>query len=224
MLILGIDTSTSAISAAVSDGCGLAVSRAVLDPRGHTEHLAPTIAAVLAEAAAAPADLCAIAVGVGPGPFTGLRVGLATAVTMGLALGIPVHGIGSLDALALQVAEHHTGEVLVATDARRRETYWARYAVAPGLVDPLTEPAVALPADLPEEARSLPVAGRAALLYPAAFGDPVHDADGQPVLDVDAAAVIALVRQGLASGKALPVQARYLRRPDALTTAERMSR
>ncbi len=224
MLILGIDTSTSAISAAVSDGTGRTASRAVLDPRGHTEHLAPTIVAVLAELGVTPADLAAIAVGVGPGPFTGLRVGLTTAMTMGLALGIPVHGIGSLDALALQASDYHTGELLVATDARRRETYWARYAVAPGRIDPLTEPAVSLPADLPAEVRALPVAGRAAGLYPGAFGEPVRGEGGHPVLDVDAAAVIVLVRQGLASGRALPVQACYLRRPDALTTAERMSR
>lgn len=224
MLILGIDTATSAISAAVSDGSGLVVSRAVLDPRGHTEHLAPTIATVLREAGATPGDLRAIAVGVGPGPFTGLRVGLATALTMGLALDIPVHGVCSLDALAVQAAQHHTGELLVATDARRRETYWARYAVAPGRVDPLTEPAVTLPADLPPEVRTLPVAGRAALIYPDAFGSLVRGADGEGVLDVDAAAVITLVRQGLAAGRTLPVRARYLRRPDALTTTERMSR
>ena len=74
-----------------------------------------------------PRDLDAIAVGNGPGPFTGLRVGLVTAVTMGHALGIPVHGVCSLDVLAVQ-ARRPEGELLVATDARRKEVYVASYA------------------------------------------------------------------------------------------------
>ena len=73
------------------------------------------------------------------------------------------------------------GELLVATDARRKEVYWSRYAVRPGAVERLTFPAVERPAELPDELRALPTAGRGPLLWPELFPDPV------PVLDVDAA-------------------------------------
>ena len=79
--------------------------------------------AALADAGLAVADLDAVVVGCGPGPFTGLRVGMATAAAYGHALGIPVYGVCSLDAIGVDTA----GEVLVVTDARRREVYWARY-------------------------------------------------------------------------------------------------
>ena len=68
-------------------------------------------------------EIDAVVVGCGPGPFTGLRIGMATAAAFGHALGVPVYGVCSLDAIGGQT----TGEVLVVTDARRREIYWARY-------------------------------------------------------------------------------------------------
>src|SRR4051812_5044117 len=119
---------------------GIAERRTV-DPRAHGERLAPAIAATLAEAGACPADLAAIVAGTGPGPFTGLRVGLATAASMGQALGIPTYGVCSLDGLGRAAGP---GRVLVATDARRREIYYATY------VDGVREigPEVAKPADV----------------------------------------------------------------------------
>ncbi|MGB7818070.1 MAG: tRNA (adenosine(37)-N6)-threonylcarbamoyltransferase complex dimerization subunit type 1 TsaB, partial [Ornithinibacter sp.] len=129
MLILAIDTSTSAIAVALSDPGGVTTSSSRLDARGHTEHLAPLVTGVLAEAGLSPTSITDIVVGTGPGPFTGLRVGLVTALTMGHALGVPVHGVCSLDVLATQVQVPPGTEVLVATDARRKEVYWAHYRV-----------------------------------------------------------------------------------------------
>ena len=93
------------------------------------------IAKVIADGGAAPRDLTGIVVGVGPGPYTGLRVGVVTARVLGAALGIPVYGVCTLDVIAADVvsggrdgeAGRPAGDFLVATDARRRELYWARY-------------------------------------------------------------------------------------------------
>ena len=126
MLILTIDTSTSAIGVAVLAPGAEPVVGVDVDARAHTEKLAPLVRDTLSRAGATPGDLTDIAVGTGPGPFTGLRVGMVTALTMGHALGIPVHGVCSLDAIGIESAAT-TAEVLVVTDARRREVYWARY-------------------------------------------------------------------------------------------------
>ena len=95
----------------------------------HGEQLAPLIERVMAEAGVVRQDLTAIAVGVGPGPYTGLRVGLVTARTLGFVLEIPVYGVCSLDVLAVEAVD--TGAVAtpfaVATDARRKEVYFATY-------------------------------------------------------------------------------------------------
>ena len=215
---LGIDTSTSAIAVAVSDGDETLV-RERIDPLGHSEHLAPLIAEALQDKGIQPADLTVIAVGNGPGPFTGLRVGMVTGLTMGHALGIPVVGVCSLDVLAAQADAADGSEFLVASDARRKEVYWAVYAGGSPFPVRLTDPAVS------ESVRSLPSVGRGAVLYPDLLS---HEhlarrgggADG-PVLDVDAGVLLAVVESRLAAGDDLPVEPLYLRRPDALTLAER---
>jgi tRNA threonylcarbamoyl adenosine modification protein YeaZ len=215
MLLLAIDTSTSAITVALR-GEGLAAAATVLDARGHTEHLAPLVTEVLESAERSPADVTDVAVGTGPGPFTGLRVGIVTALVFGHARGVPVHGVCSLDALAYDAAALvGEGEFVVATDARRKEVYWARYAVDSGEPRRLTDPAVDRPADLPEHVRSLPTAGRGPLLFPELFPSVV------PVHDVQATSLAALAGLRLAAGIPRPVEPLYLRRPDALTTAER---
>ena len=206
--------------------------RSRIDPRGHSEHLAPLIAALLADAGAAPRDLSAVIVGTGPGPFTGLRVGIVTGLTMAYAVDVPVFGLCSLDALAAASGMPPGTEVLVASDARRKEVYWARYRVGepvhgdgepPALalshVERLDGPHVDRPADLPEEVRALPTVGRGPLLYPDLFPHPVPG-----ILDVDARALLITALARHAAGTDLPVEPLYLRRPDALTSAERAAR
>ena len=104
-----------------------------LDPRRHGEYVAPAMAEVLARAGRTAADVSAVVSGTGPGPFTGLRVGLVTARTFAFARGIPVFGVCSLDAMAHQAwLEDAAGmgqSCVVATDARRKEVYWARYDI-----------------------------------------------------------------------------------------------
>ncbi|MFL6170706.1 MAG: tRNA (adenosine(37)-N6)-threonylcarbamoyltransferase complex dimerization subunit type 1 TsaB [Ornithinibacter sp.] len=219
MLILAIDTSTSAIGVAVLAAGADPVVGVEVDARAHTEKLAPLVRDTLAAAGATPAALTGIAVGTGPGPFTGLRVGLVTALTLGHALGIAVHGVCSLDALAeqaLAAASADVGEVLVATDARRKEVYWARYARGADGAVAVTAPAVDRPAELADTVRSLPTVGRGPLLYPDLFPHGV----GGP-LDVDPGWLGQVALRRIAAGEPMPVDPLYLRRPDALTTAER---
>jgi len=106
---------------------GLLAERVTIDARAHAEQLTPNVLAALGDAGLSVGDLGAVVVGCGPGPFTGLRVGMATAAAYGHALGIPVHGVCSLDAIGIESAGT-VSEVLVVTDARRREVYWALYA------------------------------------------------------------------------------------------------
>jgi tRNA threonylcarbamoyl adenosine modification protein YeaZ len=215
MLLLAIDTSTSAITVALH-GDETTSTATVLDARGHTEHVAPLIERCLVAAGKTPSDVTDVVVGNGPGPFTGLRVGIVTGLVFAHARDLPVHGVCSLDALAFDVAAlHRDGEFVVATDARRKEVYWARYAASAGAARRLTDPAVALPADLSEEVRRLPTAGRGPLLFPGLFPEPV------PVHDVQAASLALVALHRLRDGVAMPVDPLYLRRPDALTTAER---
>lgn len=217
--MLALDTSTSAITAAVHDGERVLASGAVLDPRRHTEHLAPLVERVLAQAGVAATDLTDIAVGTGPGPFTGLRVGLVTGRVLGWSTGAAVHGVCSLDVLARQAADAGaTGDLLVATDARRKEVYLARYSLGER-VERVTDPAVERPGDLPEGLRSLRTVGRGPVLYPELLPNAFAD-----VLDVDAAVLAQVAVERVAAGEPMPVEALYLRRPDALTTAERAGR
>ncbi len=105
MFVLVLDSSTPAVTTALvavtADGVDMRAARRTVDARAHGELLAPQVAEVLAEAGVRAADLTAIVAGLGPGPFTGLRVGLVTAASMGQALGIPTYGVCSLDAIGL---------------------------------------------------------------------------------------------------------------------------
>jgi tRNA threonylcarbamoyladenosine biosynthesis protein TsaB len=217
VLTLAIDTSTSAIGVAVLRPGSDPVVGVEVDARAHTERLAPLVRDTVAASGARPSDLTDIAVGTGPGPFTGLRVGLVTALTMGHALGIPVHGVCSLDALAEQgFAEHDDlDEVLVATDARRKEVYWARYARSAEGAVARTDPAVDRPAELPDAVRVLPTVGRGPVLYPDLFPN------GLALLDVHPWWLGQVALRRIAAGAPMPVEPLYLRRPDALTTSER---
>jgi tRNA threonylcarbamoyladenosine biosynthesis protein TsaB len=230
MLLLALDTATSAVTVALHDGDRVLAEASTVDPRAHGERLAPGIDAVLREAGVAPGHLTHIVCGLGPGPFTGLRVGIVTARVLALATGAALHGVCSLDALAYAAATAALAlpgdELLVATDARRKEVYWARYAVsAPDAVSELgpvvtarTAPSVVRPAELPPALRDLPTAGRGPLLYPELFGRAV------PPWDVDAAALARLAVARLAAGDPLADhEPYYLRRPDAAPNVTRKS-
>jgi tRNA threonylcarbamoyl adenosine modification protein YeaZ len=151
-LILAIDTATPAVTAGVVrlDGIQVLAERVTVDARAHAEQLTPNVLGALGDAGLTVKDLDAVVVGCGPGPFTGLRVGMATAAAYGHALAIPVHGVCSLDAIGVGTSD----DALVVTDARRREVYWARYRDGVRVEGP----AVNAPADVPgaDEALALP--------------------------------------------------------------------
>lgn len=200
--ILTIDTATPAVTAGlvIRDEVGrptVLAERVTLDARAHAEQLTPNVLAALADAGLSMTDLGAVVVGCGPGPFTGLRVGMASAAAYGHALGIGVHGVCSLDAIGVRTA----GTTLVVTDARRREVYWARYR--DGIR--IGGPGVDAPADV-DPGDALAVAG-----------SPAHAALFElPALDVSyptPAGLVAAVRDW--DAEPAPLVPLYLRRPDA---------
>ena len=206
-LILALDTATPAVTAGIVrlDGsdCAVLAERVTVDARAHAERLTPNVLAALADAALKTSDLDAVVVGCGPGPFTGLRAGMASAAAYGHALGIPVRGVCSLDAIGVRT----TGDTLVVTDARRREVYWARYR------DGLRThgPAVNSAADVdPGTARAVAGSAEHSALFELPRCDPVYPTS---------AGLVAAVPDW--SEPALPLVALYLRRPDAKPLAAR---
>ncbi|MGH3274462.1 MAG: tRNA (adenosine(37)-N6)-threonylcarbamoyltransferase complex dimerization subunit type 1 TsaB, partial [Streptosporangiaceae bacterium] len=188
---------------------GIVAAQSAVDARRQGELLIPFIDQVLLSAGAGRRDLTAVAVGTGPGPYTGLRVGLVTARVLGSALAIPVDGICTLDIIAAAVRAPG-GEFLVATDARRKELYWARYSAARERLSP---PQVCPAADLPA---GLPVAGEGALLYPGLCLAPISPR--YP----DASCLAALAAKRIASRTPPdPAEPLYLRRPDARQPGQR---
>jgi tRNA threonylcarbamoyl adenosine modification protein YeaZ len=205
VLLLAFDTATPAVTVALHDGAAVVAGETAADARRPGELLAVVIDKVLRSVGADQADLTGIAVGTGPGPYTGLRAGLVTARVLSSALGIRTDGICTLDVIAAAARDGAGGrEFLVATDARRREVYWARYSPAGQRT---AGPLVSRPADLP---RGLPVAGEGALLYPELTASPLDPR-------FPAAAVLAGLAAGrLAAGEPPgPDEPLYLRRPDA---------
>ncbi len=229
MPILALDTS-AAVAVALTDDAGTVLAaRSDPQPRHHAELLSPMIAAVLAQAGVDRRELTSVVVGTGPAPFTGLRVGLVTARTLALALGIPAHGVASLDAIAARASRvlPPGTDALVATDARRREVYWALYRVtAPGEVEVLAGPEVAAAVDVAADPRTAGavVVGRGAPLYADVLGDRGADApdlDALGLLDPDPAELVGLARQRVAAGADLGTAPLYLRRPDAVPQSAR---
>jgi tRNA threonylcarbamoyl adenosine modification protein YeaZ len=212
VLVLALDTSSAAVTAAVArvgPAVELLAQRVTIDARAHGELLAPSIQACLREAGARPADLGAIVAGVGPGPFTGLRIGLVTAGAFADALAIPAYGVCSLDAIAGALPG---SRLLVAGDARRREVYWAAYTDGVRT----DGPAVAKPVDVDTDGFTA-MAGAGARQYADIFG--------LPLLEMDHPSALALVncaagriRAGAPTEPLIPL---YLRRPDAVEPAAR---
>lgn len=206
-IILTLDTCTPAVTAGVVrlDGaeCVVLAERVTVDARAHAERLTPNALAALADVGLTMADLDAVVVGRGPGPFTGLRAGMATAGAYGHALGIPVHGVCSLDAIGVLT----TGDALVVTDARRREIYWARYQNGVRTHGP----GVNVPADVdPGAAWTVAGSPEHAALFDLPRRGPVCPTPGGLVRAVT-----------MRAERPLPLVALYLRRPDAKPMAAR---
>ncbi|MDN5932221.1 MAG: tRNA (adenosine(37)-N6)-threonylcarbamoyltransferase complex dimerization subunit type 1 TsaB [Pseudonocardia sp.] len=241
MIVLALDTATPAVTAGVVDRTDDSVVErsvhVVHDPRKHAELLMPGVLVACAAAGVALPEVEAVVVGAGPGPFTGLRVGMVTAAALGDALGVPVHAVCTLDAIAADVvaaevvaaevvaaevvaaevvvadmvAADAGGPLLVVTDARRREVYWAAYDASGVRVD---GPHVESPAALAE--RGLPVAA-AAGGSAAGLGWPVREPAAPSPRGLVAVAAQAL-RAGVEPG---PLEPLYLRRPDAVEPGAR---
>ncbi|MFC6086966.1 tRNA (adenosine(37)-N6)-threonylcarbamoyltransferase complex dimerization subunit type 1 TsaB [Sphaerisporangium aureirubrum] len=209
MLVLAFDTATPAVTVALHDGARVLGESTTIDARRHGELLVPAIQRVLREAGVALGDADAIVAGTGPGPYTGLRVGLMTAQALSAVTGVPAYGVCSLDAVAY--GSGLTEPFLVLTDARRKEVFWARYT---GPRTRVEGPSVCHPEDVPG---GLPVIGAGARMYAAVLGED-RLRDGTPDHPM-AASLAALAAERLASGERdgtltepRPI---YLRRPDA---------
>jgi tRNA threonylcarbamoyladenosine biosynthesis protein TsaB len=215
-IVLAIDTATAAVTAGVVDHGGVDVDvlaeRVTTDPRAHAEQLTPNVLAALSDAGLGMADLEAVVVGCGPGPFTGLRVGMATAAAYGHALGIPVFGVCSLDAIGVDT----TGDVLVVTDARRREVYWARYRDGVRVEGP----AVNAPADVPADASFVAGSPEHASLFDLPRLDPIHPTVSGLIRVVDWNVTEGRSEATGDRAQPGPLIPLYLRRPDAKPLAD----
>jgi len=200
-VLLAFDTATPHVTVALHDGDSVVASFESTEAMRHGEMLAPGIQSVLTDAGVRAADLTAIAVGVGPGPYTGLRVGLVTARTLAFVREIPVHGVCSLDILAAEAVDAGLEDFVVATDARRKEVYLASYAGGRRISGPV----VLKPIDAGTDQ---PVVGRGAVLYPEAFPHAVGPEQPSAAVLCD---VVLKQRFDLLAPNPL-----YLRRPDAM--------
>ena len=199
MLVLVLDTATPTLVAGVArwsaTDCEVLAERAVPSGNRHAELLTPAIRGVLAEVGVPLAELDAVVAGLGPGPFTGLRVGVVTAATLADARGLPAVGVCSLDAIG-------SGARTVVTDARRKEVYWAAYDADGTRTD---GPGVARPEELH---RPGPFVGDPS--FTERLGATVVPAQVTTAGLLRAAA--PLLAQPAAAGPLVPL---YLRRPDA---------
>jgi tRNA threonylcarbamoyl adenosine modification protein YeaZ len=254
VLVLAIDTSTPSVTAGVMrllrpheftaavqrDPAGapkpseLLAEESVTDPYAHAERLTPLVRAALAEAGYTVKDLDAIVVGLGPGPFTGLRVGIATAAALGDGLDIPVHGVPSHDGTARALASTllatplsiEPGQLLVVTDARRREVYLSAYRPDGGRVlGPLVIAPARVPALLADHGVTADfITGAGVQLLDAQRGpgfdpEPIDSSSVAKSLGLVERAAIALLT-GAVPGPLTPL---YMRRPDATEPGARKS-
>jgi tRNA threonylcarbamoyl adenosine modification protein YeaZ len=217
VLVVVVDSATPAVTAGlvrVDDSTVEVIAeRVTVDARAHGELLAPEVAEVLWEGGVEPSAVGAVVAGVGPGPFTGLRVGLVTAAAMSQALGVPAYGVCSLDALA----HGQPDRVLAATDARRKELYWAVYDN--GLR--VAGPDVAKPDVVAREAATRHVdraVGAGSRLYAGVLAVTVAAGPDYPRTSALAALAAERIRDRAPSEPLTPL---YLRRPDAVVPGER---
>lgn len=218
MLVLAVDTATPTVVAGLVEltegSAPVTLASRAHDDRRHGELLMPAVRAVCAESGRSLAEVDAVVVGVGPGPFTGLRVGIVSAAALGDALGVGVHPVCTHDAIAAS-AEPGPGTLLVVTDARRREVYWAAYDPdARRISGPAVEPPDVLAERLPGLAVDVVVGD-------SAFADRLGLPAAPPAAPTPAGLVAAAagsLRSGAVPGPPEPL---YLRRPDAIPPTAR---
>jgi tRNA threonylcarbamoyl adenosine modification protein YeaZ len=188
VLVLVLDTSTPAITAGLVRDGEVVAERVTVDARRHGEMLAVGLQEVLQHGSPDR-----VVVGVGPGPFTGLRVGIVTAAAFADARGLPVQGICSLDGLSAP-------STAVVTDARRKEVYWAVYDEQGARVE---GPHVTTPAEAQQRITVARVVGDGAVLH----GFATDPSPRYPS--------VARLAEVAVQGEGLPLTPLYLRRPDA---------
>ena len=167
MIVVGIETSTPHTSVAIGGEQGIVAQMSVAG-RARQEAAVPALERLLTWSGTDLSRIGGVAVGVGPGLFTGLRVGVETAKTLAQVLRVPIVGLASLDVLAFAV-RHTSRPICAVIDGRRGEVFWARYEVVPGGVLRETEPAVAKPDHLVAELLAVSgdvlLVGDGAILY-----------------------------------------------------------
>lgn len=223
MLVLALDTATPSVVVGILElglpaepGWIVMTARAVetvVSTNRHAETLGTLIPAIVREGGLALSDLNAVVVGLGPGPFTGLRVGVVTAAALGDALALPVYGVCTHDAIALGYATPSDQGLVVVTDARRRECYWADYD---GLGTRRNGPHVQRPINILSRPDWRPdglVIGDPA--FAEALGVEIHPAQPEP-------RGLVLAARGLTQGLTpTPLEPLYLRRPDTMPPSPR---
>lgn len=222
MLILGIESATARVGCAIGGHEGLIASAHSARGRRHAEALAPQIEFICEQADVSLTDIGLVAVDVGPGLYTGLRVGVTTALAIATTLRVPMIGVTSLDLLAFPLA-HTDKTITAAVDARRGEVFHASYRPVPGGVQRVTEPAVGTPDELCStimaDGDDVLVVGDGVMHHRAVFEgvrgvEIADDAHGFP----SAAALVSLAHaRALREEFVRPdeIEPLYLRRPDA---------
>jgi tRNA threonylcarbamoyladenosine biosynthesis protein TsaB len=230
MLILGIESATAQVGCAIGGHEGVLASAHSARPRRHAESLAPQIEFITGQAGVRLSEIGVVAVDVGPGLYTGLRVGITTAMALAQTLRIPMIGVSSLDLVAFPVA-HTARLIVVAIDARRGELFHATYRAVPGGVQRMTEPGVSTPADLRADIMAdheeVLLVGDGALHHHEEF----DDVSGVEIADASLAFPSAESLVMLAHAKALreefvrpdQIEPMYMRRPDAVAKWEATS-
>jgi tRNA threonylcarbamoyladenosine biosynthesis protein TsaB len=229
LFVIGIDTATPVTSVAAGSGEGILAGMSVRNDRAHAELLVPMVRQVLERASLGQDELAGIAVGTGPGLFTGLRVGVSSAKALAQAWRLPMVAVPSLDLLAF-ACRHASGLVCAVIDGRRGELFTATYRPAGGEVERITDHRVLRPEELAAELEALgePVllCGEGALRHAQAFerlGGAVQRA-GVDRAAPSAESLVQLALPRLERGEVsqpLDVRPVYLRRPDVDPSIER---
>ncbi len=218
--VLALDTSTPRGSVALLQGKEVASELRLSSLETHSARLLRSIRFLLEGTGWQLTDLNLIAAGIGPGSFTGIRIGIATALGLAQALGIPFAGISGLDALARQV-RLADGRLGVVMDAQRSQIYYAEYIAAAGRVRAVTRPRLLYPVELAARLRrrQIYLAGEGAVRYIAHIRD--GGRDFPRLLDVDLFLAASIGRLALerrrkwCSGRGLKSVPLYIRPPDA---------